>query len=112
MTEVVTTSSELSIEQLTVPGFGDVRLCQDAASGLRAIVAIHDTTLGPALGGTRFFPYADVDAALYDVRRLSSGMTAKAAAAGLSLGGGKAVIIGDPARILSVDLLLEYVGFF
>ena len=111
MTEVVTTSPELSMEQLTVPGFEDVRLCQDAASGLRAIVAIHDTTLGPALGGTRFFPYPEVDAALYDVRRLSSGMPAKAGADGLSLGGGKAVIIGDPARIRSVDLFHAYGRF-
>jgi valine dehydrogenase (NAD+) len=111
MTEATTTSPMLSSKQLAVPGFEDVRICEDPASGLRAIVAVHDTTLGPALGGTRFYPYADVDAALHDVRRLSSGMTAKAAAAGLALGGGKAVIIGDPARVRSVELLRAYGRF-
>ncbi|MEX1126381.1 MAG: Glu/Leu/Phe/Val dehydrogenase [Acidimicrobiia bacterium] len=68
----------------------------DKVSGLRTIIAIHSTALGPALGGTRFFPYETEDAALTDVLRLSKGMTYKAAAAGLDLGGGKAVIIGDP----------------
>jgi len=69
----------------------------DEPSGLRAIIAIHSTALGPALGGTRFFPYESEEQALEDVLRLSRGMTYKAAAAGLDLGGGKAVIIGDPA---------------
>src|ERR671921_2182641 len=68
----------------------------DPASGLNAIIAIHSTALGPALGGTRFYPYASEDDALTDVLRLSRGMTYKAAVAGLNLGGGKAVIIGDP----------------
>jgi len=68
----------------------------DRDSGLRAIIAIHDTTLGPALGGTRMWPYKTEDEALNDVLRLSRGMTYKAAAAGLNLGGGKAVIIGGP----------------
>ncbi|MGA8256803.1 MAG: Glu/Leu/Phe/Val dehydrogenase dimerization domain-containing protein, partial [Nocardioides sp.] len=70
-----------------------VVFCQDAATGLRAIIAIHDTTLGPALGGTRCYPYASEADALTDVLRLSHGMTMKAAAADLPLGGGKAVII-------------------
>ena len=70
----------------------------DRSTGLRAIVAIHSTRLGPALGGTRFHPYATEDDALVDVLRLAKGMTYKAAAAGLDLGGGKAVIIGDPRR--------------
>lgn len=69
----------------------------DRASGLKAIIAIHDTTLGPALGGCRMLPYATEEAALTDVLRLSEGMTFKSAAAGLDFGGGKTVIIGDPA---------------
>lgn len=73
-----------------------VSFCFDADSGLRAIVAIHDTTLGPALGGTRLLPYESESRALADVLRLSTAMSYKAAAAGLDLGGGKAVIIGDP----------------
>ncbi|MCI0748654.1 MAG: leucine dehydrogenase [Verrucomicrobia subdivision 3 bacterium] len=76
----------------------EVIFCQDRDSGLRAIIAIHDTTLGPALGGTRMWPYKSEDEALEDVLRLSRGMTYKSAAAGLNLGGGKAVIIGDPQR--------------
>jgi leucine dehydrogenase len=83
----------------------------DSASGLRAIIAIHSTALGPALGGTRFYPYASEDAALQDVLRLSHGMTYKAAAAGLDLGGGKAVIIGDPRRVKSEQLLRAYGRF-
>jgi len=74
----------------------EVVFCQDKDSGLRAIIAIHDTTLGPSLGGTRMWPYKTEEEALEDVLRLSRGMTYKAAAAGLNLGGGKAVIIGDP----------------
>lgn len=77
----------------------------DPSTGLKAIIAIHDTTLGPALGGCRMFPYADEAQALRDVLRLSRGMTFKAAAAGLALGGGKAVIIGDPRRDKTPALL-------
>jgi leucine dehydrogenase len=73
-----------------------VVFCSDKRSGLRAIIAIHNTTLGPALGGARMWTYASDYEALNDVLRLSRGMTYKAAAAGLNLGGGKAVIIGDP----------------
>ena len=69
----------------------------DAASGLRGIIAIHSTALGPAAGGCRLYPYAAVDDALVDVLRLSRGMTMKNAAAALPLGGGKCIIIGDPA---------------
>lgn len=75
-----------------------VVFCQDKDSGLKAIIAIHNTTLGPALGGTRMWPYASEEDALVDVLRLSKGMTYKASAAGLNLGGGKAVIIGDPKK--------------
>jgi leucine dehydrogenase len=72
-----------------------VIFCHDKTVGLKAIIAIHNTTLGPALGGTRMWNYKTEDEALVDVLRLSKGMTYKAAAAGLNLGGGKAVIIGD-----------------
>lgn len=77
----------------------------DEASGLRAIIAIHDTHRGPALGGLRIFPYASEADALTDVLRLSRGMTYKSALADLPLGGGKAVIIADPRRDKSPDLL-------
>lgn len=76
-----------------------VVFCRDERSGLKAIIAIHSTALGPSLGGTRFYPYPDEGAALTDVLRLSRGMTYKAAIAGLGLGGGKSVIIGDPKRV-------------
>ncbi len=81
------TISEMGHEQVVV--------CHDKSSGYRGIIAIHDTTLGPALGGTRFWQYASDEEALVDVLRLSRGMTYKNAVAGLNLGGGKAVIIGD-----------------
>jgi valine dehydrogenase (NAD+) len=77
-------------------GHEEVLFGNDPASGLRSIIAIQSTALGPALGGTRFYPYQSEEEALEDVLRLSAGMTLKAAAAGLDLGGGKAVIIGDP----------------
>ncbi|MCZ7534124.1 MAG: leucine dehydrogenase [Acidimicrobiia bacterium] len=83
----------------------------DNKSGLRSIIAIHDTTLGPALGGTRFYPYVSEEEALIDVLRLSQGMTYKAACAGLDLGGGKAVIIGDPAILGSHALFRAYGRF-
>jgi leucine dehydrogenase len=77
-------------------------------SGLRAIIAIHSTALGPACGGTRVYPYATSDAALTDVLRLSRGMSYKNAIADLPLGGGKAVFIGDPARDKTETRLLAY----
>jgi len=88
-----------------------VVFCADEASGLRAIIAIHSTALGPALGGTRFYPYPDEAAALSDVLHLAKGMSYKAALAGLDLGGGKAVIIGDPATAKSEALLRAYGRF-
>ncbi|MGM0874144.1 MAG: branched-chain amino acid dehydrogenase [Bacillota bacterium] len=72
--------------------------CQDKQSGLKAIIAIHDTTLGPALGGTRMWTYESEEEAIEDALRLARGMTYKNAAAGLNLGGGKTVIIGDPRK--------------
>ncbi|MGB7212629.1 MAG: Glu/Leu/Phe/Val dehydrogenase [Gemmatimonadales bacterium] len=75
-----------------------VSISYDASSGYFGIIAIHDTTLGPALGGTRFWQYASTDDAMVDALRLSRGMTYKAAVAGVNLGGGKSVIIGDNKR--------------
>jgi leucine dehydrogenase len=83
-------------DALAERNFEELLYGYDEKSGLRTIIAIHSTALGPALGGTRFYPYASEDDALRDVLRLARGMTFKAAAAGLDLGGGKAVIIGDP----------------
>lgn len=83
----------------------------DHESGLRSIVAVHDTTLGPGLGGTRFYPYRTEEEALTDVLRLSKGMTYKAACAGLDFGGGKAVIVGDPAEDGSDALFTAYGKF-
>ncbi len=88
-----------------------VVFANDPASGLKAIIAIHSTALGPALGGTRFYPYPTTDAAVRDVLNLARGMTYKAALAGLDLGGGKAVIIGDPATIKTEALLRAYGRF-
>jgi valine dehydrogenase (NAD+) len=95
-------------ETIGAEGHESVHFGHDAATGLHVIVAIHSTVLGPSLGGTRFYPYPDERAALTDVLRLSKGMTYKAACAGLDLGGGKAVIIGDPAAIGTDDLFLAY----
>ena len=88
-----------------------VVFCNDHATGLRAIVAIHSTALGPALGGTRFYPYASTDEAIVDALNLSRSMSYKAALAGLDLGGGKAVIIGDPTRLKNEALLRAYGRF-
>ncbi|MFI6603190.1 Glu/Leu/Phe/Val dehydrogenase [Nonomuraea sp. NPDC050536] len=88
-----------------------VVFCADEQSGLRAIIAIHNTALGPALGGTRFYPYDSEQAALADVLNLAKGMSYKNALAGLDLGGGKAVIIGDPATMKSEALLRAYGRF-
>jgi valine dehydrogenase (NAD+) len=88
-----------------------VVFCHDEATGLKAIIAIYSTALGPALGGTRFYPYASEDEALADVLNLSKGMAYKNALADLDLGGGKAVIIGDPATIKSEGLLRAYGRF-
>ncbi|WP_324290860.1 Leu/Phe/Val dehydrogenase [Streptomyces sp. H27-S2] len=97
-------------------GHEQVVLCQDRATGLKAVIAIHSTALGPALGGTRFHAYASDEEAVQDALNLSRGMSYKNALAGLDLGGGKAVIIGDPAGrdqggIKSEELLLAYGRF-
>lgn len=85
-----------------------VVFAQDEPTGLKAIIAIHNNTLGPALGGTRIWNYASEAEALHDVLRLSRGMTLKNAAAGLALGGGKAVIIGEAKTIKTPALLRAY----
>lgn len=88
-----------------------VVFCTNKDVGLKAIIAIHNTTLGPALGGTRMWPYKNDQEALVDVLRLSAGMTYKASAAGLNLGGGKAVIIGDPKKDKSEGLFRAFGAF-
>lgn len=92
-------------------GHEQVVLCQDRASGLKAVIAIHSTALGPALGGTRFYPYASEEEAVADALNLARGMSYKNAMAGLDHGGGKAVIIGDPDILKSEELLLAYGRF-
>ncbi|HEX4867624.1 MAG TPA: Glu/Leu/Phe/Val dehydrogenase dimerization domain-containing protein [Acidimicrobiales bacterium] len=96
---------------MVAEGFEEVAYGHDAPTGLRAIVAVHSTVLGPALGGTRFYPYPDEGAALVDACRLAKGMTYKHAAAGLDQGGGKAVILGDPSVLRTDELILAYARF-
>lgn len=86
----------------------EVIFCHNKDVGLKAIIAIHNTTLGPALGGTRMWNYANEEEALVDVLRLSKGMTYKASVAGLNLGGGKAVIIGDPKKTKTEGLFRAF----
>ncbi|MUV38998.1 Leucine dehydrogenase [Lentibacillus sp. JNUCC-1] len=88
-----------------------VIFCNDPATGLQAIIAIHNTTLGPALGGTRMYPYASVEDALKDVLRLSEGMTDKCAAADIDFGGAKGVIIGDPKHHKTAAMFRSYGQF-
>jgi leucine dehydrogenase len=92
-------------------GHEQVVFCNDPSTGLKAIIAIHNTVLGPALGGTRMWNYSSEDEALQDVLRLSRGMTFKAAISGINLGGGKAVIIGD-ARTQKTEAFLRRFGKF
>jgi leucine dehydrogenase len=104
-------SSESIFSQLEAYGHKKVVFCSDPDTGLKAIIAIHDTTLGPALGGTRMWAYKSEAEALYDVLRLSKSMTYKSAIAGLNLGGGKAVIIGDSHKDKSEALLRKFGRF-
>lgn len=107
-----TANQEKEIFQLlTSMGHEQVVFCNDETSGLRAIIAIHNTVLGPALGGTRMWEYASDMDALIDALRLSQGMTYKAAISGLNLGGGKAVIIGNPRTDKSEALFRRYGKF-
>jgi glutamate dehydrogenase/leucine dehydrogenase len=96
------------IDDAAVGPYERVVHAEDPRSGLRAIVAVHSTALGPAVGGTRFHPYPCEASATIDALRLAEGMTLKAAAAGLDLGGGKAVILGDPERLRSPELWRAY----
>lgn len=99
------------LERMALGDYEQVVFCSERGTGLRSIIAIHDTTLGPALGGVRMHPYASEEQALTDCLRLARGMTYKAAAAGLHLGGGKSVIIGDP-RTEKTEALLRAHGRF
>jgi glutamate dehydrogenase/leucine dehydrogenase len=96
------------LESLSGSEHEDIVVVRRARSGLRAIIAVHSTLLGPSLGGARFYPYEDEARALHDVLRLSRAMTQKAALAGLSQGGGKAVIIGDPGVVKTPALLHDF----
>jgi len=99
------------IEQMSLNNHEQILFCNDNATGLKAIIAIHNTVLGPSLGGTRFFNYNNEMEALHDVLRLSRGMTYKSSVAGLNLGGGKAVIIGDYTKIKNEALLRRFGKF-
>jgi leucine dehydrogenase len=92
-------------------GHENVFYCNDAKTGLKAIIGIHDTTLGPALGGCRMLPYESEREALIDALRLSRGMTYKSAIAGINLGGGKSVIIADPVKQKTPELLKRFGEF-
>ena len=91
-------------DEMQIGDYEQVIFCHDKSSGLKGIIAIHDTTLGPALGGCRMWPYENEEEALRDVLRLARGMTYKNAAAGLNIGGGKSVIIGNPKTDKSENL--------
>jgi leucine dehydrogenase len=99
------------IGQMGLYNHEQILFCNDNATGLKAIIAIHNTVLGPSLGGTRMWNYNNEMEALNDVLRLSRGMTYKSSVAGLNLGGGKAVIIGDPKKIKNEALLRRFGKF-
>ena len=99
------------LERMNAEGHEQVTMFSDPGTGLKAIIAIHDTTLGPACGGTRMWPYESESEALTDALRLSQAMTYKSAAAGLHLGGGKGVIIGDPHTGKTEALMRAYGRF-
>src|ERR1700728_1695490 len=93
---------------MDLSGFKKLLFCNDSNVGLKAIIAIHSTALGPAVGGTRMWTYASEHDAAMDALRLARGMTYKYAAAGINLGGGKAVIVGDPSRDKSEALFRSF----
>ena len=109
MMEVKNKNLKPVIGNMQTMGHEQVIFCNDSETGLKAIIAIHDTTLGPALGGTRMWNYSNETDALNDVLRLSRGMTFKASISGLNLGGGKAVIIGD-ANTEKTEALMKKFG--
>src|SRR3712207_7756404 len=98
-------------EKLAEYRYEQLVFCHDKATGLRAIIAIHDTTLGPALGGCRMYPYSSEDEAVGGALSLVRGRTYKAAAGGLNLGGGKSAIIGDPVRDKCQEVLPSFGGY-
>lgn len=98
----------LQLEEIVVPGYEKILKVTNKEAGLSAIICIHTTAMGPALGGTRIFPYATFDAALNDVLRLSKGMTYKSAVAEAGWGGGKSVIIADPKKDKTKELFLAF----
>ena len=111
-TEVVSTKDIKNLGpvfgQLSFQDHEQIVFCNDKDTGLKAIIGIHDTTLGPALGGTRMWQYNNEQDALNDVLRLSRGMSFKSAITGLNLGGGKAVIIGDAKTQKTPELMLKF----
>ncbi len=109
--EIEASSSQSIFGQVTAMGHEQVVFCHDEATGLKAIIGIHNTILGPALGGTRMWNYASDEEAITDVLRLSRGMTFKNAITGLNLGGGKAVIIGDAATMKTEAYLRRFGKF-
>ncbi|MGY3213514.1 glutamate dehydrogenase/leucine dehydrogenase [Mucilaginibacter sp. HD30] len=104
-------ATESLFNKIETYGHKKVVFCSDPDTGLKAIIAVHDTTLGPALGGTRMWAYKNESDALDDVLRLSKNMTYKAAISGLNLGGGSAVIIGDSRRDKTEALLRKFGRF-
>ncbi|WP_017731303.1 Glu/Leu/Phe/Val family dehydrogenase [Nafulsella turpanensis] len=111
LNEVGTETKNSVFGQIELMGHEQVVMCYDEPTGLKAIIAVHNTTLGPALGGTRMWQYASDEEALTDVLRLSRGMTFKNSIAGLNLGGGKAVIIGD-AKTQKTEAFMRRFGRF
>ncbi len=107
----ITQTSGSVLKQMSINNHEQVVFCNDNETGLKAIIAIHNTVLGPALGGTRMWAYNNEAEALNDVLRLSRGMTYKAAISGLNLGGGKAVIIGDSKKIKNEQLMRRFGKF-
>src|SRR6195952_2197923 len=105
------TPNESLFDQMNIYGHDKLVFCSDPDTGLKAIIAIHDTTLGPALGGTRMWAYKTERDALSDVLRLSKSMTYKAAISGLNLGGGSAVIIGDSHKDKTEALMRKFGRF-
>ncbi len=116
---MTTTSIDPKTQSATFSVFGNaafdnheqVVFCHDKDTGLKAIIGVHNTVLGPALGGTRMWSYANESEALTDVLRLSRGMTYKSAITGLNLGGGKAVIIGDAKTQKTPELMMKFAEF-
>ncbi|MCX6351578.1 MAG: Glu/Leu/Phe/Val dehydrogenase [Bacteroidetes bacterium] len=111
LTETKTETAGVLFDKLNQYDYEQIVFCQDKATGLKAIIAIHNTTLGPGLGGTRMYHYNNEQEAITDVLRLSRGMTYKAAISGLNLGGAKAVIIGDHRKLKSEALMRKFGRF-